>query len=146
MAVIVDDGFHSPWDAYFGEEIRTLPMHAQYAMFPQVPAISSPLSGPHSFQCVECRVLFSPGTLSPRMARGLRNHQPSYQQSSAAFRDVFRVLDEVEVIVNGESTVSDVAQDSKSRFLLFHHVSLSLQAPPVSSMTHTPRSRRGWRG
>ena len=35
LAVMVDDGFHNLWDAYFGEELRTLPMHAQYAVFPQ---------------------------------------------------------------------------------------------------------------
>ena len=25
FAVIADDSFHNPWDAYFGEELRTLP-------------------------------------------------------------------------------------------------------------------------
>ena len=46
------------------------------------------------------------------MARGLQSHQPSYQQSSAAFRDVFRVLDEVDVIVNEGSILFSVTQDS----------------------------------
>ena len=31
----MDDCFHNPQDACFGEALRTLPTHAQYAMFPQ---------------------------------------------------------------------------------------------------------------
>ena len=44
-------------------------------------------------------------SLSPGSACGLQSHQPNYQQTSAAFRDVSRVLDEVDVTIN-----EDIAQ------------------------------------
>ena len=78
------------------------------------------IEGPYSFQCLECGVLFSLELLSPRMARGLQSHQPSYQQSSAALRDVSRVLGEVDEIDNERSTVSDVSRDSEPRYLVSH--------------------------
>ena len=75
--------------------------------------------GDRSLQCHECQVLFSMDFLCPRMALVACRVIGQSSAVLGCIRDVSLVLDEVDVIVDEGSTVSNVTQGSEPRYLCF---------------------------